>query len=153
MEEFSNSGNINDKWLLNVYENIKRLEEFERMIREGCSSILDFLQIPLHKRAVVIGSAQYKNLRFFITEFRLLMADLTPILDKDRVAVFEKTISHIEKALDSDRLFVKSIYDLNHNVIETKPTPFFYETLNILHNLKIELFKDIKDILYIKSSY
>lgn len=152
MEEFTQSANINEKWLNNIYENIKKLEDYERLVREGCLSLLDYVQIPLHSRPVIIGLTQFKNLRFMITEFKLLLADLTPILKPERAKDFDSTLSNIDKALNSERLFLTSSFDVHRRLIETKPTEFFYLTIDTLHKIKVDLFKEIKNILYISST-
>lgn len=146
---YTDTGNINEKWLNNIYENIKKIEEYERLVREGCSSLLDYVQIPLHNRPMVIGLTQFKNLRFIITEFSLLLADLTPTIDNGKTKKYTKILKDIEKAIKTEHFFLVSRFDANRNLIETKTTPFFWETIDVLHNLKVELFKDIKHILYI----
>lgn len=149
MEDYVQSANINEKWLNNIYENIKKLEDYERLVREGCASLLDYMQIPLHRRGVVIGITQFKNLKFMITEFKLLLADLTPVIKDDTAKEFDKVLNNIDKALISERLFLSSIYDANRQLMETRPTEFFYQTIDTLHKLKTDLFKEIKQILYI----
>ena len=149
MDEFTQTGNINEKWLNNIYDNIQRLENYERLVREGCASLLDYVQIPYSSRPILTGITQFKNLRFMITEFKLLLADLTPIIEDQKAKEFDTTLNLIDKALDSERLFLSSIFDVNRRLIETKPTKFFYETIDTLHKLKVDLFKEIKNILYI----
>lgn len=153
MEEFTNSANINEKWLINIYENIKKLEDYERLVREGCSSLLDYVQIPLANRSSIIGLTQFKNLRFMITEFKLLLADLTPILDQKKASEFDDFLNQLEKSLRYEKLFLSSSYDVNRRLTETKTTEFFNLTIETLHKLKVDLFKQIKNILYINSNY
>lgn len=152
MEDYVQSVNINERWLNNIYENIKKLEDYERLVREGCSSLFEFVQIPHNKLQVVIGLTQFKNLKFMITEFKLLLADLTPILEEENEKEFDKTITEIEKAVSSEKLFLNSYYDVHKNLVKTSPTEFFYKTIDILHKFKVDLFKEIKGILYIKNN-
>lgn len=149
MEDYINTANINDKWLDNVYENIKALEEYERLIREGCKSLLDFLNIPYKNRPVIIGDTQFKNIKFFLTEFKLLLGDLSPILGEDDEKSFYNIINKIDDALKRQDLFITNKYDLNNNLIEVVPTKFFWETVEALHRTKVDLFRKIKHILYI----
>ena len=152
MEEFVQSSNINQKWLENIYENIKNIEEHERLAKEGCESLMVYFGIPQDTRQIVLGDIQFKNLSFFLTEFHLLISDLTPVLNDKDVEYFRETIKKIEKGLKTEQLFINKVYDRSRKLKETKLTPFFYETLNFLGELKIELFKKIKNILYIPSS-
>lgn len=149
MEELIRTANINEKWLDNIYENIKNLENYERLVREGCTSLLDFVNMPLKNRPVVIGLTQFKNLRFLITEFKLLLGDLTPVLDSSDY--YDEILKKIDKCLIYEKLFINSEININKEIVNIKPTPFFYETLDIIHDLKRELFKKIKHILYIGS--
>ena len=152
MEDFLNSANINEKWLVNIYENIKKLEDYERLVREGCSSLLDYVKIPLNNRSSVIGLTQFKNLRFMITEFKLLLADLTPILEQDKAKAFDSFLNNLENALKCEKLFLIYSFDVNGKIIETRTTEFFSVTIEALHKLKVDLFKQIKNILYINSN-
>lgn len=149
MEDFTQSANINEKWLQNIYENIKKLEDYERLVREGCSSLLEYVQIPLEKRPIVLGLTQFKNLKFFLTEFKLLLADLTPVLNSSEAKNFYEVINNVDKSLNAQRLFLNCKYNANRQLIETSTTEFFTITIDALHNLKTDLFKQIKNILYI----
>lgn len=151
MDDLSMSSNINEKWLNNVYENIKKMEEHERLSREGCESLFDFLRMSYEHRKVIIGSTQFKNLSFFITEFGLLLTDLSPVIKKDTLKKFKNTLDTIEKALGTKALFIDEHYDADGRITETSPTRFFWETIKALNNLKTDLFIEIKDILYIKT--
>lgn len=149
MEDFVQTANINDKWLNNIYENIKNLENYERLLRDGCKNLLDFMSIPQINRPVVVGEIQYKNLRVFITEFKLLLTDLTPILRAGLADEFDKVLNDIDKVSRDRKLFVIDTYDTSNKVISVQTTAFFWTTIDILHKTKRDLFKTIKKILYI----
>lgn len=143
------TSNINDKWLDNVYENIKKIEEYQRLAREGCGSLLEYLQFSQKQREIVMGQLQYKNFKFILTEFVLLLADLTPIMEDAKEKTFQDTIDKINAISTNENLFLENRYDVNKNLVRSVPTPFFYSTLDVLHKLKIDLFKEIKHVLYI----
>lgn len=152
MEDFTQTANFNEKWLDNIYENIKKIEDYERLVREGCKSLLDFMNIPSSQRHVVIGQTQFQNLRFLVTEFKLLLADLTPILETNKEEEFDKILTQIDDALLKKQLFLKEEFDVARNLVRANPTNFFYDTINVLHKMKVDLFKVIKHILYIGSN-
>lgn len=149
MEDFINTSNINEKWLNNIFENIKALENNERLLRDGCKDLLDFMNISQRSRPVVIGETQFKTLKVFITEFRLLLGDLTPILNDTTAQSFENVLDQIDKVSRDRKLFVVDTYDTSNKIISVIPTDFFWKTVDILHKTKIDLFKKIKNILYI----
>ena len=69
--------NISTLWLTNIFNNLKALENIERLAREGCSSITDYIQIPPAHQNIILVEAQYKNLRFFVFELEILLTNLT----------------------------------------------------------------------------
>lgn len=146
MEElpsFSNTSNINEKWLDNIYENIKKIENHERLAREGCESLIEYISLSSKS----LGQVQFKNLSLFVTEFGLLLGDLSPILeDLDK---YKKILTQIKEALKNENLFIVSHYNTSNQITRTELTPLFMETIEALYNLKVDLFREIKHILYI----
>jgi len=76
----SSQKNITDKWLDNIFECLMRMETYERLIKEGCESIMDYVQNP----NLSIGDIQYKNYSLFITEAEILIEDTKHLIDKKR---------------------------------------------------------------------
>lgn len=145
------STNINSKWLENIYENIKNLENLERSAYEGCVSLLDYLQIPPETRHVIVGDAQYKNLKFMVTEIHLLLGDLTPVMKKERLKSFREQIEMIQNVISERYLFVKEPKNQDRTIKYSQVTPFFEKSLKFLSEIKIEIIKEISDILYVRA--
>lgn len=145
------SSNINAIWLQNIYENIKNLEQLERIAREGCNSIMEYLQIPHESRAFILGDVQYKNLRFIITELDLLLIDLTPVIKESELIDFQLSLNKVKELIENRRLFLEEPRGVDRSIRYSKPKPFFYETLNFLSLLKVSIIKSIAHILYIKN--
>lgn len=145
------SSNINSIWLQNIYENIKNLEAMERLAREGCSSILEYLQIPYEARPIIIADTQYKNLKLIYNELYLLLSDLVPVIKPDEMEKFRDKLDALEEVIKIKKLFVKERYSKNKsNVISSEVTNFFYQTLKFLSNIKIAIIINISHILYVK---
>jgi len=145
------TSNINSKWLENIYENLKNIEQLERLSREGCTSIIDYFQIPFEQRAMFLGDAQYKNLRFLVTEIDLLLTDLTPVVNETNLATFRKVLEQIEAVLPNRELFITEIYSAKSNSItRIETTEIFNRTLYLISLLRIEIIKEISPVLYIK---
>lgn len=141
--------NFNSKWLDNIYENIKKLEEHNRLAKEGCLSLLDYLEMPYEQRERDIGEIQYKNLRFIVNETDLLLTDLIPT-DETEIEKLRKKLEPILKVINSRSVFINDLTDANGFVKATELTPFFYESLNYLDNLRRGIIKQIAPMLYIK---
>lgn len=145
------TSNINAKWLDNIYENIKNLEQLERLGREGCTSLFDYMQIPPQQRQYILGDTQYKNLRFIVTELRLLLADLTPVINQEALAKFRGALDKVEGFIDNRKLFVREPRNQDKTIKASIPTEFFWKTLFFLCEMKIEIIREIAHILYVRS--
>lgn len=146
------SSNINAQWLKNIFENLKNLESLERTAREGCITLLDYLNIPMSEWKIKEGDSMYKNLKFMLTEIKLLITDLTPVLDKEVLESFNTKVESLDRLLKIDKLFVNRVFSLNgSSIIATKVTPYFYETLDAVSILKREIISKIAHILYMKN--
>lgn len=145
-EEFE-STNINIRWLENIYEQLRTIQSMERLAREGCNSIMEYLQIPLQSRQVILSDVEYKNLRFMALEMDILISNLAPIL-KTKTEEYNKKIDFLLNNLDKQELFLKQIKK-NGQVVMVEPLPFLYQSINYLSNIKGDLIKDIGHLLYI----
>lgn len=146
------STNINSKWLENIYENIKNLEALERVAREGCASLIDYLKIPYDMRPIEIGEAMYKTLKFMVTELGLLIDDLKPIL-QDKCDKYKEKLDGLKSILNKRNRFIIDITSARNNrAVSVKPTPYFYETLDIITEIKVEIISEpeVSGILYVK---
>lgn len=150
-----NTININEKWPLHIYEsNIKNLEIYERFALEGCESILDYAMIPYNQRAYQVGDLRYKNLRFIITEFKLLLTNLAGLISEKEMKEYNQFIEEISKVIDNRKLFIKESMNINKEVTDSKVTDFFKLTLDTYYSLKKQLFrtKELKDLLYVNTA-
>lgn len=145
------SDNINTLWLKNIFDNLKNIENISRLAKEGCTSIVEYAEIPLNNRAYFIGDTQYKNLRFLVTELSLLLDDLeVPIENKDELHKYKKSLDKISNIITNRKLFLKEPRDKDGNIISSTPNQFFYDTLDILQHLKVNIYNNISHILYIR---
>lgn len=145
------SSNINALWLQNIYENIKNLENIERLAREGCSSVMEYMNIPYEHRPLIIGDVQFKNLKLMVTEIHLLLIDLTPILSRERLSYYNDALNKTGQVLKRRELFLEEPKGTNRVVKYSRTTEFFQETLDFLSRVKTEIIRDISHILYVKS--
>lgn len=152
MEQESNlleSDNINSIWLKNVYESLKNLEIMERNAREGCASLFDYLQIPLDYRVKEFAEIQYKNLRFMVTEFALLITKLSPLIEDDELKKLREINKRLTRIINNRSLFLRDIKK-GGGIIHTTLTITFDNTLELLSSQVSDIIKKMEHILYIK---
>jgi len=140
--------NINVKWLENIYEQLRTIQNLERMAREGCKSIGEYLQIPLEMQKIIIPDARYKNMKFLAMELDMLIKNLIPIIEK-KYDEYEKKLKPILENYEKRGLFIHTIKKNNNQFLQA--TDFLTKTINLLIKIKSDIIKDIAPILYIKS--
>lgn len=147
------SANINLKWIENIYDNIKKIEEYERLAREGCSSILEYVQYPVRNRNVFLCDIQYKNLRMLLNEFILIIPDIVPVIGDVESQKFMDVLNRIKDVIDKRELFIEEYKsNVTKTIDDAKMTMLFSKSLDALSTCRIELIKLVKHILYMEES-
>lgn len=148
MEEEYQTSNINEAWLKNIFEQLKATQTMERLANEGCNELMEYMQIPFDMRKVILPDVQYKNIKFLALELKLLINNLTPILNGKEDS-FRKMLKPILENIDKRNLFLK---EKSHNgqLIYIEVLPLLMSTLRLLGEIKSGIIKDIAPILYIK---
>lgn len=141
------STNINIRWLENIYQQLQTIQNMERLAREGCNDIMEYLQIPYQSRQAILADVEYKNLRFMALEMDILIGNLAPIL-KDKTGEYNNRLNILLRNLDNRMLFLKEIKKDNQ-VVMMESLPFMYSSIAYLSSIKNELIKDIGHLLYI----
>lgn len=145
-EEFTTI-NIHIKWLENIYEEIRILQDLERMSKEGCRSIIEYFQIPFELQKIIIPDTQYKNLRFFALELDILITNISSVL-KEKEIEYRKRLSPVLKSIENRSLFLKEKIK-NGQIVAIEVLPMLYKTIDYLSKIKADLIKDIEPILYL----
>jgi len=148
MENNFESTNINLEWLNNIFEELKLIQDLERLSREGCRNLMEYLQIPIESQKLVMADVQYKNMRFFALELDLLIKNLSPIIP-EKIEGYARRLNPILKNVNKRSLFIDEV-KRNNRVIEIYTLRFLHETIDFLVDIKADIIKDISSILYIK---
>lgn len=152
MEDIQSS-NINSLWLQNIYDNLKKIEEFERYAREGCASIMDYLQIPYQQRNMIIADIQYKNLKLILNEMLLVIPDLSPVIGDEKAGELQEKFNKIRSFIKNRSLMIQENYSESKKaIINSQTTEQFDIALDALALLRQEIINNIKEILFIKSN-
>ncbi len=147
MEDNFETTNINLEWLNNICGELKIIQDIERMAREGCRNLMEYLQIPIASQRIVMADTQYKNIRFFALELDILISNLAPVI-KDNVDKYQEQLKTISKNINNRSLFVEERH-INNRLVEIYTLPFFNVTLEYLLSIKSNIIKDIAHILYL----
>lgn len=70
--------NISQMFVANLFDSLMRLQEYERLSREGCRSILEYVQIP----TLQIAQIQHENYHIFLTEFNILLINVKKLINE-----------------------------------------------------------------------
>ncbi len=146
------STNISEKWNENIYENIRNLENMERLAREGCNSILEYSQLASNPNAhIIIKEIQYKNLNMMLSEMQLCLVDIKSIIDTDFYKEIRKITDGINKFINKRELFITENFDTTKGrIISMDLNPMFYNVLEKLCDLRERIIFEISPILFVK---
>ena len=151
MEKKVISGTINKEWLSNILENIKNLEQLERLAREGCITIFDYFNSSYEERLSRYADIQYKNLRMMVTEFDLLLTDLSPIYQEE-LEDYTTSLKKLKEVLGKRHLFVKESLSVDKRIKKSQVTEFFLSMVDYISEMKRNLYIVISEILFVKKT-
>ncbi len=143
MQQNSSEKNISDKWLDNIFNILTRLEEAEKLSREGCIGILEYIQIPEKTLPLI----QYKNYTLFLTDFRLLINNCEQIIGNDNYKVFAKNLEGLRELESKCQCFLG--VKKNHiNKTETYYLkPMFHNATEVIGQMRRNLVSNLWKIL------
>ena len=148
MDNEFESININIEWLNNIYDELRTIQDIERLAREGCRNLMEYMQTPINSQRLVLADVQYKNMRFFALELDILIRNLAPVIP-EKVDSYVKRLAPILDNLNKRNLFVEE-RKMNNKVVEIYTLSFLHKTIDFLVSIKSDIIKDIGHILYLK---
>ena len=147
MEEQFESTNIHLEWLKNIYHQITTIQDFERIAREGCRDLMEYLQIPINMQRIVMPEAQYKNLRFMALEIDMLISNCSAVL-KTKTKEYRDRLSPILKNINRRDIFLRDIKN-NNQLMHIEVLSFLTRTIDYLIEIKRDLIQDISPVLFL----
>lgn len=145
--------NVSTLWDKNIFENIENLEKMERLAREGCQSIIEYIDYPINSIHLILPNIQYKNLKMMVSEIGLLLSDLSPIITEEFYDEIMEENNKYKIVMLNRNLFIKESYNKLHKnpkLVECRLRPAFYETLENVSKLKVKIIKKIAPILFVE---
>lgn len=147
--------NISTLWNKNIFENVKNLEEMERLAREGCQSILQFIQMDPNTIHLILPEIQYKNLKMMVSEIGLLLSDLSPVVDETFYKEIELELAKYKIQILTKKFFIVDIKEQlkvtkKPKILNKYLTNEFYNLLEKVSDLKVKIIKKIAPILFVE---
>ncbi len=129
-----NQKNITDKWLDNVFEILMRLEGYERLAKEGCSSLIEYVQNP--QIQIDMAQIQKKNYDFFITEFEVLLNNIRHLIDAKTYLKMQIKLNHLFQFENNVGGFLELKVDMMQHKEWYVLSPEFYDALRDMSLLR-----------------
>lgn len=137
--------NITDLWNKNLYESLQKLQDFERIIRDGGTSITEYLQIPQDR----IPEIQFQHLRMMISEMGILLANSKARIKKTFFLKAKVQLKQMKKTTDLNpqEIFIPILNQQNHST-NYYLSDTFYNFVSILTQMREEIVTELSDILF-----
>ncbi len=155
-DDLQSRKNITNTWINSIGEALVRLEDHERLMKEGCSSLLEFASIDPRDLDWYLPNVQLKNMSLMLTEFRILLGNVKKILPKKTFDHMTSQLDFYEKCyngeLKSEEGKQMEIMTVLRNQVEHRQwirlEPFFSILSNKLSKLREELVEALAHLLY-----
>ena len=137
--------NITGLWHKNLYDSLERLQDFERIVRDGAVSITEYLNISPQRMPEI----QFQYLKMIVTEIGILLANAKAKLQKGFFLKSKLKIRYLKEQLDfhQEEIFVPQINQQHHQTTFYLSEKF-YVILDTVSQMKEEIIKELADILY-----
>jgi len=135
-EDNINQKNITDKWLDNIYEILMRLEGYERLAKEGCNSLMEYLQSIAQNPNIDLATIQKKNYDMFITEFEILLNNIKHLVDKTIFLKMQIKLYRLIKTEKEVGGFLEKRFDMLQHSEWSVLKPEFYSALRQISELR-----------------
>jgi hypothetical protein len=146
MEEIESASNVVELWNKNLFSSLMKIQEYERIARDGASSIQGLFEINPRD----IPYVQFNLLKQIITEMDIFLSNVQVKVNKE---FYNKSKAELK--------IVKEIVDLHPDyILQTKfdqvsqsrtyiiKAKNFYRILETIRTLKEDLVVNLSDILY-----
>ena len=140
--------NITDVWHKNLFESIQRLQDFERICRDGAVSITEYLNLTPQRMPEI----QFQYLRMMVSEMGILLGNARARISKDFFLKAKVRLKQMKGTIDMNpqSIFIPSVNQQSHQT-NYHLSEVFYEFLSHITQLREGIVTELGDILYGKS--
>lgn len=137
--------NITALWHKNLYNSLEKLQDFERICREGATSIMEWLQIPRERLAEI----KFQYLKMMITEMGILLANAKAKLDKKFFINSILKLGNMKNLVDlnSHEIFISSL-DQRNNITINYLSEEYFDILIQLGKMREMIINELSEVLY-----
>jgi hypothetical protein len=137
--------NITSLWNKNLLESLLKLQDFERIIRDGSTSITEYLQISQDR----VPEIQFQHLRMMISEMGILLSNIKRRINKAFFLKAKVQLKQMKKVIDLDPqdIFIPLLNQQNHTT-NYYLSETFYNYLAVLTQMREEIVSELADILF-----
>lgn len=137
--------NITSLWNKNLFESLQRLQDFERICRDGAVSIVEYLNITPQRMPEI----QFQYLKMMVTEIGILLGNARARITKGFFLKAKVQLKQIKNIVDLDpqRIFIPSVNQQNHTTTFYLSEEF-YTFLTLLTQIREGIVTELGDILY-----
>lgn len=121
-----------DKWFHNVFETLMRIESYERLMKNGCVSLLDYLENK-NLNLVII---QEKNYSFLMTEIEILLNNIKAFINADKFLKMSMKIKRIRNIEKLSNGFLSSQTNVVLHTMDNFLKPDFYIIIPLVSELR-----------------
>ena len=137
--------NIIGLWNQNIYDSIQKLQDFERICRDGAVSIMEYLNVAPQRKSEI----QFQYLRMIVSETGILLGNARARIDKTFFLKSKIQLRKIKNVIDyePDKL-IHSTHNQQSHTSEHYLTEEFYEYLYKTTLIREGIIHELQDILF-----
>lgn len=137
--------NITALWNQNLYESIQRLQDFERICRDGGVSIGEYLNLSPSR----LPEIQFQYLKMMVSELGILLGNARARLSKEFSLRSRIQLRKIKNVIDlnPEVIFFSSVNQQSHSS-QSYLSEEFYTYLSDLTVIREGIIKELQDILF-----
>lgn len=137
--------NIIALWNKNIFESLERLQDFERICRDGAVSITEYLNIAPTRMPEI----QFQYLKMMISELGILLGNTRARISREFFIKARIQLKRMKRVVDLDpqSIFVSSINQQSHST-QYHLSDEFYTFLSEITQIREGIVMQLRDILY-----
>lgn len=138
-------GNITSLWYKDIYESLRKIQDYERICKDGAVGIIEYLQVEPHR----VAEIQHQMLRSIVTELNILLGNVKILLPEHFFIITMSKIKIIIHNLDyNPQMFLSAMVNQQNHTTQYQITFAYIETLRTISKIREELVVNLTNILF-----